>query len=357
MKRAAQILTAPLLCSALLCATANTGSAQAARVGPVGTFTGVGNILHMISDLKRAMAFYNTTLGFKIQRMPRGPAEDPYAYIKLLPIIGPMYLMADDAEYRSAEVFLSGPAVRLEMEDFKGQASKAVHPRLVDPGATVMMLWVKDVDAILKSVTSAGGEIVSAGKKPVAMKGNGGSQKVLFVRDPDGFLIEFIQPDVLPAEAAAAGQNAFNTGLGISVNDLDATATFYREKFGFDVKETAEFVNDPPFLNASGLKGVKIRRASTTVPGTSFPIEFMEFTGERKAIFPEIHDPGATMFRVTINDLPGVVKNLRGAGVKINSTTGEPTNNQLVVQATDGVFFQLTNAREPGAPGAPAARP
>lgn len=76
-------------------------------MGPVGTFTGVGNILHMISDLKRAMAFYNTTLGFKIQRMPRGPAEDPYAYIKLLPIIEPMYLMADDAEYRSAEISLS----------------------------------------------------------------------------------------------------------------------------------------------------------------------------------------------------------------------------------------------------------
>jgi hypothetical protein len=62
------------------------------------------------------------------------------------------------------------------------------------------------------------------------------------------------------------------------------------------------------------------------------------------------------MLRVNIKDLPGVVKNLRGAGVKIISTTGEPTNNQLVVQATDGIFFQLTNAREPGA-APPAARP
>ena len=61
------------------------------------------------------------------------------------------------------------------------------------------------------------------------------------------------------------------------------------------MKETAEFVNDQPFFNASGLKGVKIRRASTTVPETSFPIEFMEFTGERKVVLPEIHDPGATM--------------------------------------------------------------
>ena len=345
MKRAARFLTAALVCSALLWSTAGTGSAQTAHVGQVATFTGVGNILHMISDLKRAMSFYNGPLGLKIQRQPRGPAEDPYAYIKLLPIIGPMYLMSDDAFYRSAEIFLSGPATRLEMEDFKGQAAKAVHPRLVDPGATMIILWVKDVDAILKSVTQAGGEIVSAGKKPVTMKVEGGSQKVLFVRDPDGFLIEFIQPDPLPPAAAAAGQNAFNTGLGVSVNDLDATANFYREKFGFDVKETAEFVNDPPFLAASGLRGVKVRRASTTVPGTAFPIELMEFTGERKAINPEIHDPGATMLRVTISDLPGVVKNLRGAGVQINSTTGEPTNNQMVVRGPDGLYFQLTNAR------------
>ena len=345
MKRAARILTAALLCSALLCSTAGTGSAQTAHVGQVATFTGVGNILHMISDLKRAMAFYNGPLGFKIQRQPRGPAEDPYAYIKLLPIIGPMYLMADDAEYRSAEIFLSGPATRLEMEDFKGQASKAVHPRLVDPGATVIMLWVKDVDAVLKSVTQANAEVVSAGKKPVTMKAEGGSQKVLFVKDPDGFLLEFIQPDPLPAAAAAAEQNAFNTGLGISVNDVEAAANFYREKLGFEVKVAADFVTDQPFLAASGLKGVKVRRGSTTVPGTAFPIEFMEFTGERKAIFPEIHDPGATMLRVQVKDLPTVVKNLRGAGVQINSTTGEPTNNQMVVRGPDGLFFQFTNAR------------
>lgn len=338
MRLAGRILTAALLGSMV----GSTGSAQIAHSGPVATVSGVGNVLHIIGDLNKELAFYRDTLGFKVQRQPRGPANDPTAYIKLLPIIGPMYLMADDAEYRSAEMFLATPATRLEMEDFKGQAPKAVHPRLVDPGATVLMLWVKDVDAVLKSVTGAGAEIVTVGKKPVTMKAEGGSQKVLFVKDPDGFLLEFIQPDPLPASAASAGQNAFATGLGVSVNDLDDTANFYKDKLGFEVKEAADFVTDAPFLNAAGLKGVKVRRASTTVPGTSFPIEFMEFKGvERKAVFPEIHDPGATMLRLGVKDMPTVVKNLRAAGVPINSTTGEPTGQLLIVRGPDGIFFQL----------------
>jgi catechol 2,3-dioxygenase-like lactoylglutathione lyase family enzyme len=337
MGRGWQVLTAALVCS-----MAGMGSAQIAHRGPVATVTGVGNVLHMISDLTVEMAFFRDTLGFKVHREPRGPADDPSAYIALLPVIGPMYLMADEAEYRSAEIFLSDPATRLELEDFKGQAPKAVRPRLVDPGATVLMLWVKDVDAVLKSVAEAGAEIVSVGKKPVTMKAEGGNQRVLFVRDPDGFLLEFVQPEPLPEAAASAGQNAFRTGLGVSVNDLDFTVNFFREKLGFEVETAPDFVTDQPFFDAAGLQDVKVRRASTTVPGTAFPIEFMEFSGvERKAIFPEIHDPGATMLRLGVDDMPTVVKNLRAAGVPINSTTGEPTRNLLVVRGPDGLFFQL----------------
>jgi catechol 2,3-dioxygenase-like lactoylglutathione lyase family enzyme len=336
------LLRAVILTAVLLCLMPGARSGQVAHSGPVATVTGVGNVLHIIGDLKKELVFYRDILGFKVNRQPRGPASDPAAYIPLLPIIGPMYLMADDAQYRSAEIFLATPATRLEMEDFKGQAQKAVHPRLVDPGATVLVLWVKDVDAVLKSVTRAGADIVSVGKKPVTMRAERGSQKVLFVKDPDGFLLEFIQPDPLPASAASAGQNAFITGLGVSVNDLDDTTNFYREKLGFEVKEAAAFVTNRPFLKAAGLRGVTVRRASTTVPGTSFPIEFMEFKGvERKAVFPEIHDPGAAMLRLGVKDMPSVVKNLRAAGVPINSTTGEPTGQLLIVRGPDGIFFQL----------------
>jgi catechol 2,3-dioxygenase-like lactoylglutathione lyase family enzyme len=335
-----------VLTASLLSLIPAAGSGQIAHTGPVAEVTGVGNVLHMIADLKRSMAFYRDTLGFKVNRAPRGPADDPAAYIKALPNIPPMYLLAEDGMYRSAEMFLSSPAVRLELEDFKGRAPNAVRPRLVDPGATVLMLWVKDVDAMLKAVTQASAEVVSAGKKPVTMKAESGSQRILFVKDPDGFLIEFIQPNPLPASAAAAEQNAFNTGLAVSVNDLDYTTTFFKEYFGFQVREGADFVTDQPYFDAAGLtKGISIRRASTTVPGSTFPVEFMEFRGaERKAVFPAIHDPGGTMLRLSIRDMPSTVKNLRAAGIPINSTLGEPMgpNGNLIVRAPDGLFLQLT---------------
>src|SRR5262245_8290965 len=94
--------------AALLYAGASL-SAQIAHVGPVATVTGTGSFLRMITDLRTSLAFYNGVLGFKVQRAPRGPASDPTAYIKVLPNVAPIYLIADEGEYRSAELSLGTP--------------------------------------------------------------------------------------------------------------------------------------------------------------------------------------------------------------------------------------------------------
>ena len=345
---------ASILTASLLFFIPAAGFAQVAHSGPVGEVTGVSNVRFMIADMNRSMAFYGGVLGFRVNRAPRGPANDPTAYIKMLPNLPTMYLVAENAQYRSVEMFLSTPASRLELEDFKDLGTKAVHPRLVDPGASVLMLWVKDLDDVVKRVSQApqsGAEIVSAGKEPVTLKTDGGTERVLFVKDPDGFLIEFIQPSSLPAEAASANQNAYATGLGISVNDLDDASDFYKQYFGFQVREEPDFVSDQPFLKASGLaKNIKIRRASTTVPGTSFPVVFMEFKGiERKAVFPAIHDRGASMLCIYIKDMTDIVQNLQGAGIPINSTIGRPetANSPLMIRGPDGLFMQLSAPPRP----------
>jgi len=340
-----------VLTAFLLCLMPAAGSAQVAHSGPVAQVIGVANILHLITDMNRSMAFYGGVLGFRVNRAPRGPANDPNAYIKMLPNLPTMYLVAEDAQYRSVEMYLATPATRLELEDFKALGTKPVHPRLVDPGAAVLVLWVKDLDDVLKRVTQANADIVSAGKKPVTMKAGGGTERVLFVKDPDGFLIEFIQPSMLPADAASAGQNVFRTGLAISVNDLDYAADFYKNEFGFEVQKAPDFVSDQPFNEATGLaKSIKVRRASTTVPGTSFPMEFIEFKGvERKAVWPAIHDVGATMLRINVADMASTVKYVREAGIPINSTIGEPehVNGQMIVRGPDGLFLQLTPPPRP----------
>jgi catechol 2,3-dioxygenase-like lactoylglutathione lyase family enzyme len=344
-------LCALVLTASLLCLIPTAGSGQVAHSGPVAEVTGVANILHMIADMNRSMAFYGGILGFRVNRAPRGPANDPNAYIKMLPNLPTMYLVAENAQYRSVEMFLATPTSRLELEDFKDLGTKPIRPRLIDPGATVLMLWVKDLDDVVKRVTQAGADVVSAGKKPVNLKAEGGSERVLFVKDPDGFLIEFIQPNPLPASAASAGQNVFAAGLGVSVNDIDYTSDFYKSELGFQVQEAPDFVTDQPFLQAAGLtKGLKIRRASTTIPGTSFPMEFMEFKGlERKAVFSAVHDVGATMLRINIKDMSNLVQNLQGAGIPINSSIGRPetVNSQLVIRGPDNLFLQLTPPPRP----------
>jgi catechol 2,3-dioxygenase-like lactoylglutathione lyase family enzyme len=321
-------------------------SAQPAQVGPVAQVQGAGNVLHLIGDLEKNLAFYHDTLGLVVNRAPRGPADNPTAYIKLLPIIGPMYLASDNALYRSAEVALATKETHLEQEDFKDVGTKNIRRRLTDPGATLMTLTVRDLDAQVAKLVAAHADIVTPGAKPMNVKTAGGMQRQIVVKDPDGYFLLLAQAgeEEKASPPGPGSPNVTDMKMTLTVEDLDYTLHFYRDQLGFQPGAPTAFGTGA--LDVAGLKGVQYRICQSVIPGTQMHLDFVEFKGvAQKMYHPAIHDVGATLFRLGVPDVAVLTQNLRNAGVPVVSTTGQPTGMFIMAQAPDDTFIQFFKAR------------
>ncbi len=320
-------------------------SGQPAQVGPLAQVQGAGNVLHLIGDLEKNLAFYHDTLGLVINRPPRGPADNPTAYIKLLPIIGPMYLASPDAMYRSAEVALATKEVHLEQEDFKDVGTKNIRRKLTDPGATLMTLTVRDLDAQVAKLVAAHADIVTPGGKPMTVKTANGPQRQLVVKDPDGYFILLAQAsDAEKASSPGPGSpNITNMQMALTVEDMDATMHFYRDQLGFQPKAPTPFGTG---LDVAGLKGVQYRTSESVVPGTQMHLDLVEFKGvPQKMYHPTVHDVGATLVRLGVPDVNVLTQNLRNAGIPVISTTGQPTGMFIMALAPDDLYIQFFKTR------------
>ena len=82
----------------------------------------------------------------------------------------------------------------LQFIEFKDVDRRAVRGDIQDPGSTRIQLQVKDIDAAIKAVVSAGGRVVSTGGTPVLLPaGQGNPIKAAIVQDPDNLFLVLIQ--------------------------------------------------------------------------------------------------------------------------------------------------------------------
>ena len=72
--------------------------------------------------------------------------------------------------------------------------TRTVAGRIQDPGSTRLQLQVRDLDAAIKAVVAAGGQVVSTGGMPVELPGGRGAAiRAAIVRDPDNLFLVLIQ--------------------------------------------------------------------------------------------------------------------------------------------------------------------
>lgn len=143
------------------------------------------------------------------------------------------------------------------------------------------------------------------------------------LRDPDGQLVELVQPDPQPESTAAPDENLLGGRLRITVADTDQTLRLYRDLFGlsFDV---SPFVSDEATNRLMGLSGARVRVSTTRIPASNQHLELVEVAGvDRTVLRPQIQDPGAVRFQVTVRNLEESIKMLSSAGPsRIVSHTG-----------------------------------
>jgi catechol 2,3-dioxygenase-like lactoylglutathione lyase family enzyme len=132
-----------------------------------------------VSNLERSLAFWRDILGFELSHQPHQTGE----------------LASEITGVSGAEIsiaVLKGYGHKIELLEYLAPSDrKKVDLRPCDVGFVHVALVVDNLDEILTAITASGWE--AAGKPQILTAGPNAGKRVVYVRDPDGTTIEFMQ--------------------------------------------------------------------------------------------------------------------------------------------------------------------
>jgi catechol 2,3-dioxygenase-like lactoylglutathione lyase family enzyme len=313
--------------------------AQAPQPAPAGEVVGVGNFSHIVSDLDRSLAFYRDVLGLEVSMsQPFGPNP---AIEKLGSTIG--------GQSRFVALKVPGTALGVELIEYRNIDRQAQHPRFYDPGAANLALRVRDLNSVFERIRKFdGAKVITAAGKPVSIDTPNGSLYVVFVQDPDGFVVELASAAVPPG--APAG-NIVGGSFEVTVADSEQSVKFYNNLLGFNLQLGASFNPNQLMAETAGAPGASFRQSSASIPGTSVQMTLIEFKNiDRKPLKGRVQDPGTAILQVYVRDAAALTKKLKAAGVPVVTAGGEPVDvgvNNLkisIVRDPNNMMLELIQA-------------
>jgi len=132
-----------------------------------------------VSNLERSLAFWRDVLGFE-------PSHNAHQTGKLAEEITGVA----GAEIKLAVLKTPG-GHKIELLEYLAPDRKQVPLRPCDVGSVHVALLVDDLDAVLGRIFTSGWK--AAGKPQTLKTGPNAGKRVVYVRDPDGTTIEFMQ--------------------------------------------------------------------------------------------------------------------------------------------------------------------
>ena len=132
-----------------------------------------------VSNLERSLAFWHDVLGFELSHRAHQKGE----------------LAEQITGVPGAEILIAvvkAPGHKIELLEYRAPVDrKHFRPRTCDVGSVHIALIVDDLDAVLARIASSGWK--GAGKPQTLTAGPNAGKRVIYVRDPDGTTIEFMQ--------------------------------------------------------------------------------------------------------------------------------------------------------------------
>jgi catechol 2,3-dioxygenase-like lactoylglutathione lyase family enzyme len=286
------------------------GRSESTAPGAVGA----GSFSPIVASLQKTLAFY-ALMGFTV---PEGAASKPQPF-SFNPRLHSM-MGTNGASERHVNARIPG-GFTLEPIEFAGIDQRPARPRVQDPGAITLVAFVRDLDALLASVTKAGVPVLTPGGRPVAIAGG----RAVLIEDPDGRPVELRQVAPLPQTNAPAESNVIASRLSMTIGDRDRTKQLYADKFGFTFDATtSSFKADPVFEALTGAKG-QVRHSVMTSPGGQMTIELVEFKGvDQKPLRTRIQDPGSARIQVRVRHIDQVLGMVTAMGSLPISTGDRP---------------------------------
>ena len=137
-----------------------------------------------VSNLERSLAFWRDVLGFELSHTAHQTGE---LAREITGVAG--------AELKLAVLKAPG-GHKIELLEYLAppDRTKHTHLRPCDVGSVHVALTVNDLNAVLQRIVAC--DWKAAGKPQVLQSGPNAGKRVVYVRDPDGTTIEFMQtPD------------------------------------------------------------------------------------------------------------------------------------------------------------------
>jgi catechol 2,3-dioxygenase-like lactoylglutathione lyase family enzyme len=133
-----------------------------------------------VSDLERSLVFWRDVLGFELSHRAHQKGE---LAEQITGVAGAEILIA----------VLKAPGHRIELLEYRAPSDRRRQNDLrpCDLGAAHIALTVDNLDEILDRIAASGWQ--AAGKPQTLTAGPNAGKRVIYVRDPDGTTIEFMQ--------------------------------------------------------------------------------------------------------------------------------------------------------------------
>ena len=320
----AAFAVAAAVTTAAVGAYAQTPSTSGPRVVGAG-------MLHLnVTNIEQSLTLYRDVLGLEVVTPPGAPraaaalVSEPGAMLKTV-VLG-----------------VAGGTFRMELVEWSGTPLKPQQQRIQDPGAVMLAMRVRDIEATLRATRTLGLRVLTSGGVPVVGEDSGGPRKTVMVRDWDGFVVEFVQ----------GGTPVGGVTMYVSVQDLAQTVAFYNRVFGFGMPMPGEARPTPDRIHAYfGDKSlVTMRSARGTFPGSEITLNFQEFGApDRQPVRHRVQDPGGPILPVTVQDVAAVVEQVRANGgtVGVGETSAKiaPDARSSWIRDPNGVLIQVSLPR------------
>ena len=133
-----------------------------------------------VGNLERSLAFWQEILGFKLSHRAHHAGD----------------LASEVTGVAGSEISLAvlkGYGHKIELLEYIAPLDrKHVDLRPCDVGSVHVAMTVDNLDAVLNAIAASGWQ--AAGKPQTLKSGPNAGKRVVYVRDPDGTTIEFMQP-------------------------------------------------------------------------------------------------------------------------------------------------------------------
>jgi catechol 2,3-dioxygenase-like lactoylglutathione lyase family enzyme len=292
----------------------------------------LSHAIHAVEDLDTTLAFYSDVFG-----LIGTPHDFPNPAV-------PQLTDAPGVTLRLSMMRLPG-AMQFELTHFKGLERKPARAAYTDPGAASIVLYVRDLDAVVTNAKKANAPIVTTGGKPVEITTAKGKARSILLRDPDGFFLQVIQET--PAPGAPEG-NVHRVSLAYTMESAESTARFYNGMMGLELSGPSAFSKDPAMLKLVGApEGTEFRKLTGLIPGPPAYVEFTEFRGvPRNKFHLRVRDPGAPAMAIQVVNLHGMVAEMKAAGTHLISANGQIVDfgnntHNIFVEDPNGMNIEL----------------